>query len=180
VTDPADRRRRGGGRAPAVLLALLFLAVIGSAAGYVAGRQVQERQAAQQSGNTDPAAGNGQPAVATPTRLPGTHCPTVSERNAKTQLIQVLYIETYRSRAWICKDSTGGFWYQGHNKSGDIDSDQYGILLPDVRDKGDGSYVATNITSTGTTTYHVSRTGLTIEAPGPAIPPEPAVTAQSG
>ena len=87
---------------------------------------------------------------------------------------------TANSEAWICRDSTGGLWYQGHRKGGNIDSDQYGILLPDVEDAGNGTYVATNHTSEGVWKYLVSAKGLTIVDPTHTRPTEPAVTASSG
>ncbi len=178
---PVDQSRRGsGGRIFAVFLAVLFLAVLGSSVGYLAGRQVQTHRQAQENGGQN---GGDQTGGGTPTQSPtasGKHCPSVSERDAQRPLIQILYIETARSEAWICKDGDGGLWYQGHGKAGDIDSNEYGILLTDVRDNGDGSYTATNTTDKGTTTYRVSKKSLDIVTAGQTLPPEPVINTQSG
>jgi hypothetical protein len=179
VAYPVDQSRRGsGGRIFAVFLAVLFLAVLGSSVGYLAGRQVQAHREAQQGGDQT---GGDQTGGSTPSPTSsGKHCPTVSERDAGRTLIQILYIETAKSEAWICKDADGGLWYQGHGKAGNIDSNEYGILLPQVRDNGDGSYVASNATSAGTTKYVVSRKSLVIETPGQTLPAEPAINVEVG
>ena len=180
---PVDQSRRGsGGRIFAVLLAVLFLAVLGSSVGYLAGRQVQAHREAQQGGDQS---GGGQTGGDTPTptettssRLPGTHCPDASEQYAKRQLVQVLYIKTARSQAWICRDSGHGLWYQGHVGNDSQFTDNNSILLPDVQDGGDGTYTATN--GSDGTKYIVSKKSLVIQEPGGSPATEPAVSTGSG
>jgi hypothetical protein len=185
VTDPVDQPRRGGGRVFAVFLAVLFLAVIGSAAGYVAGRQVQEHRAQQRGGQTGDLPGPDQTSDSasppgTPPRLTGTHCPDASEKDANTQLIQVLYLRTAQSRVWICRDVGGGLYYQGLRGTGDVFTNDNAILLPDVSDSGDGTYVALNKKAEGTTKYTVSKKSLVIEKPSQGPTTEPAVSTGSG
>lgn len=180
---PVDQSRRGsGGRIFAVFLAVLFLAVLGSSVGYLAGRQVQAHREAQQTGDQtggDQTGGNTPtPTETTSSRLPGTHCPDVSERDAKTQLIQVLYIKTSRSQVWICRDSDHKLWYQGHVGSDPQFTDNNSILLPDAQDGGDGTYTATN--GSDGTKYIVSKKSLVIQEPGGSPATEPAVSTGSG
>jgi hypothetical protein len=188
VAYPVDQSRHGsGGRIFAVFLAVLFLAVLGSSVGYLAGRQVQAHREAQQTGDQtgggqtggDQTGGNTPtPTETTSSRLPGTHCPDISERDAKTQLVQLLYIKTSRSQAWICRDSDHKLWYQGHVGSDPQFTDSNSILLPDVHDGGDGTYTATN--GSDGTKYIVSKKSLVIQEPGGSPATEPAVSTGSG
>jgi hypothetical protein len=184
VAYPVDQPRRGsGGRIFAVFLAVLFLAVLGSSVGYLAGRQVQTHRQAQETGGDqtggDQTGGNTPAATdTTPSRLPGTHCPDVSERDASTQLVQVLYIKTQRSQVWICKDGGHKLWYQGHTGDDPQFTDNNSILLPDVKDSGDGTYTASN--GSDGTKYIVSRKSLVIQQPGGSPATEPAISSGSG
>jgi hypothetical protein len=193
VSYPADQSRRAPGRRGfALFLAVVFLAVIGGAGGYLIGHKVRAERVASEQGSGSDGSGDGTGAEQSPSDGPsptpvgtdaaplaGTHCPSVSERDAHAQLIRVLYIDTAGSEVWICKDSTGGLWYQGHRKGGSIDSNDYGLLLPDVQTSGD-AYVATHQTSEGTWKYLVSKKSLTIVEPGGTRAPEPALSAASG
>jgi hypothetical protein len=178
VTHPADPARSGG-HAFAIVLALVFLTVLGSSVGFVAGRQVKaQRQASRQSGP----AGGDQPAVSPSTAPPptgGIHCPAVAEQEAGP-LIQVLYIETSASEVWICRDRSGSLWYQARTTAEPGFTDNNSILLPKVRDNGDGSYLAVNSTSQGTTKYFVSKKSLTVQTPDRTLSPEPVISAASG
>lgn len=186
---PVDQSRRGsGGRIFAVFLAVLFLAVLGSSVGYLAGRQVQAHREAQQTGGDqtggdqtggDQTGGNTPgPTDTTPSLLPGTHCPDVSERDANTQLVQVLYIKTARSQVWICQDGGHKLWYQGHTGSDPQFTNNNSILLPDVKDNGDGTYTASN--GSDGTKYIVSRKSLVIQVPNSSPATEPAISTGSG
>jgi hypothetical protein len=184
MIDPAGsppRRVPRSGRLFAFLLAVVLLAVLGSAVGYLAGWQVNKHRLANQQ-----AQGPGEtPGTSTPTQpgstASGTPCPNISERDAVKAgspggLTQVRHIETARSEAWICQDSAGRYWYQGHNKAGPIDSDQYGLLLGDVRDNGDGAWAAIHVDENGTTRYLVYRDKLVIEVNGKKRDPEVALS----
>jgi hypothetical protein len=183
VAHPVDQSRRGsGGRIVAFLLAVLFLTVLGSSVGYLAGRQVRAHRDAQQTsdqtgGDQTDGSTPGQTDT-TPTPLPGTHCPDVSERDAKTQLVQVFYLKTSRSQVWICQDGDHKLWYQGHVGNDSKFTDSNSILLPDVQDGGDGTYTATN--GADGTKYIVSKKSLVIQQPGGSPATEPAVSTGSG
>jgi hypothetical protein len=89
---------------------------------------------------------------------------------AAGQVSRVLYINTGRAEVWICQDTAGKFYYQGHQ--GDLNDRSFpaisdsSIFLTDVVQQGDG-YVATNKTSDGsTTTYTVTPTRLVVVTNG--------------
>jgi hypothetical protein len=123
----ATAPRRTGPRVLAVLLAAVFLGVIGASAGYIVGTRVKQARAEAQGGQqpgggrqpggtgTVPATGRGTPA--------GPPCPqpTIELAHSKGApagpLHRVLYIETAKSEVWICRDAAGRLWYQGHRKS---------------------------------------------------------------
>jgi hypothetical protein len=186
VTDGAPKPRVGG-RVLAVLLAVLFLAVIGSTVGYLVGRQVQARRLTSQPAGpgeelpgtgpatSQPAAtSTGRPTATGTGRLAGDHCPAAAEKATGTQLIQVLHVVTAGSQLWICQDAAGDLYYQGLNGAGQT------ITLPHVRSNADGSYLATNTDEKGTYRYTVSSGGLVLEAPGEPPTSEPAVSTGPG
>jgi hypothetical protein len=176
VTYPAAPPRRRGGGLLALLLAVLFLAVLGASVGVVVGLRVNEHRAAEEQSRTGGDSGGQStgdpqpPAGSTPT---GKRCHQVTERDAKVgALFEVRYVKTNRSEAWICRDSGGGLWYQGHLLSGPLDSNDFSLLLPGVQADGD-TYVATN--EADGTRYLVYRDRLVIEQNGQAREPEWAV-----
>jgi hypothetical protein len=188
VAYPVDQSRRGsGGRIFAVFLAVLFLAVLGSSVGYLAGRQVQAHRQAQETGDQtggdqtggDQSGGNTPaPTDTTSSRPAGTHCPDASEKTANRDLIQVLYIKTSRSQVWICKDSDHKLWYQGHTGTDPQFTDNNSILLHNVTDDGDGTYTATN--DSDGTKYIVSKKSLVIQRASGSSATEPAISSGSG
>jgi hypothetical protein len=186
MIDPVGSPPRGGGgRLFAFLLAVVFLAVLGSSVGYLVGRQVNQHRLAggpsEGPGETpDTSTTNG-----TGPAVNGTACPKISERDAVKAgspggLAQIRYIETARSQAWICRDSAGKYWYQGHNKAGPMDSDQYGILIGDVQDSGDGAWAAVHDDENGHTRYLVYHDKLVIEVNGKKREPEVAIHTEAG
>jgi hypothetical protein len=66
---------------------------------------------------------------------------------------------------WICKDTAGTLWYQGH-RGGPSDRDlregENALFLANVQ-RIEGGYVATNQNQDGRTDYRVTRTLLRIE-----------------
>jgi hypothetical protein len=180
VTYPAGPRRRRGGGLTALLLAVLFLAVLGASVGIVAGLQVNKHRAAADQSDTGGDRSTPPPDSSSPAQTSGgPGCPPVSVRDAKVDsLVQVRYILTERSEAWICRDPAGGLWYQGHDRSGPLDSDTHGILLKDVQKRDDGVYVATN--AKDGTRYLVYDDKLVIERSGYAYPPEPIISSAPG
>src|SRR5262249_49147219 len=128
-----------------------------------------------QTGDGTPPSGNASSAPPSG----GTSCPSVSLRDAHVDsLVQVRYVLTARSEAWICRDPAGGLWYQGHDRSGPVDGDTHGILIKDVQKRDDGVYVATN--AKDGTRYLVYADKLVIERSGYESPPEPAVSSVPG
>jgi hypothetical protein len=119
------------------------------------------------------------PTASTP---PTGRCLAETERDAKRKfgspggLAQVFYINTDLSEVWICRDSDGVLFYQGHKKSSsernggirpplrDLDNS---LLLKTVASDGSGGYVAENYDSASgkTTRYLVSVVRLVIEYP---------------
>ncbi len=98
-------------------------------------------------------------------------CPEVTERAARLAgspggLRTVRYALTGRSEVWVCRDSAGRLWYQGHQRSAPLDaaSSSSSLLLADVAAEPAGGYVATNAGAAGTLTrYHVSPATLVVE-----------------
>jgi hypothetical protein len=181
VSQPTNRGRT----AAAVLLAVLFLAVIGASVGYVWGAHDARARAAGGSvtqgptaARTTPATGGSTPAgdstpTAPPTAVP---CLAHTEELARRAgspggLIEAMYLKTTGSEVWVCKDSGGRLWYQGHVRSSDekaggtrgplIEGDN-ALFLSTVEPEGDG-YVATNRVGDAVTRYHVSVRELVIE-----------------
>jgi hypothetical protein len=166
----------------ALLLAVVFLTVLGSSVGYLVGRQVNTHRQASQTGEVP----TGDHPVNQPESTPaGKSCPPVSERDAKKAgspggLVQLLHITTRQSEAWICRDTAGELWYQGHRLGGPLDSDQYGILLRGVTQEGAGPYVAVNTDPNGVTRYLVDSSKLVIEREGQKQAEEGAVSSEQG
>jgi hypothetical protein len=160
----------------AVLLAVMVLAVIGSFTGYFLG--LRELNLRDQAGQSPGSGETGDTASASATAS-GTACLDFTEREVKKRfkspgnLVQVLYVRTSGSEVWICKDSFGNNFYQGHRLSQaesnggtrEAFTDSNNLLLQTVSQQPDGSWVATNSDGNGTTRYRVSTTNLVIELP---------------
>lgn len=163
------------------MIAAIFLAVIGASVGFVlAGRDSGD------GGGT--AGGPGSPVYTTPDTAPDDQppapqppppdndppptrdgCPRQTERLARQAgspggLELKLYIRTDGSEVWICKDSAGTLFYQGHRGSpGErLVEGRNALFLTDVVADGDG-YLATNRSGERVTTYRVSTSQLVID-----------------
>ncbi|HET8659737.1 MAG TPA: hypothetical protein VFM55_12150 [Micromonosporaceae bacterium] len=185
---PSARRAVAG----PLVLALVFLAVIGGSVGAVLGLRADRG-----AGGADTAGGPGNGGVTTtapqsqpdgdgttpagqPPTTPATAgraCPAVTEQAAKAEgspggLTYLLYIRTDQSQVWICKDTAGRLWYQGHRHLGSPTSglpaptSDNTLFLADVAAVPDEGYVATNTGRTATTYYRVSSAWLVIDNPG--------------
>jgi hypothetical protein len=148
----------------AVLLAVMVLAAVGSYTGYVLGRHELDLrdQASHDSGGD-----SGTPYPSGVATRSGRPCPDFTEREVRKRfkspgnLVQVLYIKTSGSEVWICEDSYGNYFYQGHRMSaaeaGGAAREPFGegnsLLLPTVEREADGSWVATNSVAGGVTRY---------------------------
>jgi hypothetical protein len=181
-----------------VLLAMVFLAIIGGSGGYLAAhRQKQHHLAVAQSSSPPSAA----PATATPApsdqpvsalsspsksispTSSGQECPAPAEKLAgNIRLYELLYLLTARSEVWICKDAGGKLYYQGHSLTlgRDLIEGKTALFLKEVTTDPDvpGGFVATNVDNHGTTRYHVSPQQLVTEINGKANQPEPAVSSR--
>jgi hypothetical protein len=167
-----------------VLVAALFLAVIGGSVGLVLGLRDQTgNHDAGRTGSPTPAGnrgpGGGQTSYATgtpsnsasPSYGGGSACPQQTVAAAgQGALVRLLYIQTAASEVWICQDAQGDLFYQGHRgQPGEaLVEDVNALFLTQVAPEGDG-YVATNPKGKGgITKYHVTRQHLKIDNPGTA------------
>jgi hypothetical protein len=175
-----------------VLLAAVFLAVIGASVGYIVAQAHRTTTGASRGGGGDNGGdnggtgngGNNNNGGTTPSTGGGGStttvrraCLDVTEKAAKDRgspggLVQLLYIDTALSEVWICRDSGGKLWYQGHRKSQaernggtrePFVEGENSLFLGTVERRGQTSYVATNVTDTGTTRYLVSEQELVID-----------------
>jgi hypothetical protein len=161
-----DSRRRGASPVGPLLLAVIFLAVLGGGVGFSLGTlSKHQRNAATTqsdgSGTSTPDAGNGTGTTPAVSQGSAKRCPQHTEQLAGAgQLTQLLYLRTAQSEVWICKDRNGTLYYQGH-KGGPGDPLVEGstaLFLTDVQreQNTDNGYVATNTDPAGPITkYHV-------------------------
>ncbi|HEU4423743.1 MAG TPA: hypothetical protein VFR67_14525 [Pilimelia sp.] len=181
TVEPPPSRFRPAVVGP-VLIAAIFLAVIGASVGFVlAGRESQDNGGAADGPDTvytTPTAQPDDPPAAQPPPPPDDdplpvrdRCPRHTERWAKQAgspggLELKLYIRTDGSEVWICRDSAGTLFYQGHRGSpGErLVEGKNALFLADVVADGDG-YLATNRSGKQVTTYRVSTAQLVIESP---------------
>ena len=132
-----------------MVIATVFLTIIGMTGGYVLGERHRRDNQSQQStqGPSQPAANAGQP-TAQPT-INGTPCPDAAQQAATQRgvgnLSQVLMIKTSNhSTIWICKDPEGNLYYQSHTRVNGQDvplvQNLSGLFLPNVTST-DAGYV---------------------------------------
>jgi hypothetical protein len=132
-----------------VVIATVFLTIIGMTGGFVLGERHRERLRAQEPRQTSPARVD----RATPSASPESRplCPQVTRDTAKSlgfpaELRQVLKIVTEKgTTVWICQDPAGSLYYQG--KTGGVDAPLVqktnGLFLSDVhRNEDREQYVA--------------------------------------
>jgi hypothetical protein len=161
VTEPLPRSR--GTVFLQVLVAALFLAVIGGSVGLAVGLRDREHGGTSRQGQDQPTQQEQIPQTQPETRSPSGEpsaesCPEGTGRQAgRDDLAQELYLQTAQSEVWICRDGGGGLYYQGHRYS-----DERWLFLTGVEQDGD-EYVATNPTGEAPTVYRVSPAGLKIE-----------------
>jgi hypothetical protein len=132
-----------------VVIATVFLTIIGMAGGFVLGeRHRQTNRVAQQTSSQQQAPA---PATTESSAAPvpsGPACPpeavqTAQQLGLASQLFQVMKIETNRgTTVWICQDTQGSLYYQG--KTG-------GLSAPLVQRKN-GLFL-NKVTRTGTDEY---------------------------
>jgi hypothetical protein len=160
-----------------VLLAVIFLAIIGGSIGWVLGSR--ERAAAERAADEQVLPQGGaptrQPAVEPvdgndgggtnggerPVSGRGDGCPEETARlaadaGARGELSRALYARTDGAEVWICVDAAGRLFYQGHRGGPDdpLIEGKTSLFLTDVSAEG-GGYRAVNTTRDGVTTYAV-------------------------
>jgi hypothetical protein len=190
--------------------------VIGASAGYFLGANDAKARAAGNTtpttgdngnGNTGDGNGNGNGDPTTPAGKPTTPaaspttpaapatepCLDHTEQLARSNgspggLTVLLYIKTTGSEVWICKDTDGKRWYQGHVRSsaekngggrGPLIEGDNALFLSTVQSEGEG-YVVTNAGGGSTTKYHVSIKELVIEHGDGRIETQPVLEARPG
>jgi hypothetical protein len=181
--DDYDQPRRRSNTA-AVLLALVFLTILGAMTGVILGTARggtrNDNVANQSPAASSPGATVTETATAEPT---GTRtstntrsaspsksyrptrkdtCPQQTEEAARTDLTVKLYIRTADSEVWICEGG-GRVFYQGHRYGKPFPSatSDYSLFIPDPHYEG-GVWAATN----GSTVYYVSAERLRREKDG--------------
>jgi hypothetical protein len=160
MTEPLPRSR--GTVFTQVLVAAVFLAVIGGSVGLALGLRSRDNTGAGGGGRTaqqtpeqqiPPGLPDGENPSAGPSSVP---CEERIEQQAgRGDLVRVRYLKTEQSEVWICRDDGGGLYYQGHRFS-----PEGRLFLTGVERQGD-EYVATS--GDGTTVYRVSREQLVID-----------------
>jgi hypothetical protein len=180
-----------------VLLAMVFLAIIGGSGGWLAAQRQKQHHAAASAhasspapdpttaDSPTPASASGTPSAVASRSATGRECPEHTEAVAGiTPLLELLYLRTAGSEVWICQDRGGALYYQGHlGPSGEVLAEGTNALFLDTVAKDPdvaGGYVATNIDPKGTTRYFVSTSQLVKEIRGTRGKPEPAVTSRAG
>jgi hypothetical protein len=147
-----------------VLLAMMFLAIIGGSGGWLAAQRQKQHHTAAVVATSPPASPspNPSPSPSTPDRC----LPQTEEAANVSPLFLVLYIRTAKSEVWICESSAGTLYYQGHRgKPGDpLVEGKTSLFVPNVVRNGDG-FIATNTDSNGTTQYFVTKDRL-VTVPG--------------
>jgi hypothetical protein len=128
-----------------VVIATVFLTIIGMTAGFVLGER--DRNQASDPGDTQET--SSAPIVPSTPAVDGPLCPdetikTAADSGLPTDLRQVLKIVTDTgTTVWICQDGAGSFYYQGKT-GGDSPLVQHdnGLFLTDVTRESDDEYQA--------------------------------------
>ena len=124
-----------------VVIAMIFLTVIGMSAGLVLGaRHKRADQALPPRNNPTPVA-----TTAAPTRSAGPPCRPETQQaarrfNAQGVLTSVLVLRTRSSTVWICEDDAGRLYYHANRGGADAPwvEGRTALFMADVRPEGDG------------------------------------------
>jgi hypothetical protein len=132
-----------------VVIATVFLTIIGMTAGYVLG----ERHRRDTPNASSPGSGSGAPsapsdaASAPTTSVSGPACPDPAQQAAAvlgaSRLTQIFKIVTdNRTTVWICEDPRGELYYQSHTllngEDKPLQQNRNGLFLPGVTRTGSG------------------------------------------
>jgi hypothetical protein len=173
--EPTPRPRIVG----PLLVALVFLAVIGASVGFVLGNRGDDPQNTGADRNTGEDIGD--PFTPSPSPSPSPSptavvCPASTQQKAGKDLTGLLYVRTGRSEVWICVDADEKLYYQGHSgpPGEELVNDVNAIFLTDVEATQYG-YRARNTKGGSVTVYSVSSKELIIQTPDGTRATEPAV-----
>ena len=172
-----DDEPRGRSATGAVVIAVIFLALLGTGVGLVLGSQHEKDDGGNQAAEptqtataqptptgTPKASGTTRPPASGGSYRPTTRdkCPQQTEEAAGTTLTVKRYVKTNRSEAWICSGG-GKTYYQGHVLGASFRgaTTDTTIFLTTVAFEG-GVYIANN----GDTNYIVGTESLRIEKNG--------------
>jgi hypothetical protein len=135
-----------------VVIATIFLTIIGMSAGLALGARHKHRNADDQPRNNEPAVITPTEATTSPSLPPGAKpCTDHTQEIAPTygaqgELAIVLKLRTDKSTVWICRDSVGALFYHA-NRGGEFATWQEGttaLFLTGVRAVGDEYVVSAN------------------------------------
>jgi hypothetical protein len=174
-----------------LVVAVIFLAVLGAGAGFSLGTLTRDAHVSASGGGsgsgsgtgtttTTPPANQGQPSPVTPiSTTTGGHsstgtggdsrCPQHTEQLAKAgQLTLLEYLHTAASEVWVCRSGDGTLFYQGHRIKASLNENlvegDNALFLTTIQPEDNG-WVATNTdpTNGNVTRYHVKPHKLIIE-----------------
>ena len=171
--------RRGGSIAGPLILAVIFLAVLGGGVGFSLGTLAKHQRAAAatQDDRTGTAGQDNSSGQGNGTGG-GNGSGTGGGQNGKKQcldhtveqagagpLTQLLHLRTDQSDVWICQAQNGALYYQGHRgpPGEDLVEGRNALFLPGAQREAGVGYVATNTDQNGRVTeYHVTADRLVI------------------
>jgi len=129
-----------------VVIATVFLTIIGMTIGFMLGERHRNRTPASDQYVT------GTPTTDNATRPPtGTPCPDATlkiaaEKGFPTDLRQIFKVHTNNDTyVWICQDNAGSLYFQSqtHTDDGLLVQNRNGLFLSQVIRRGDNDYLAT-------------------------------------
>jgi hypothetical protein len=169
MTDPRAGVRRRWWHPGRIALVVLLLVAVGGGTGWAlggldapgAGRGVQGAG----DGTADPGAGNA--TTEAPECLQHSETEAIEQYGSPGGLTGVVYLRGvheerpgWRIEVWICRDSAGRLFYQGHNgtpENRDLREGENALLLPvnPDHDEGEGRYEAVDRRGDRETRYEV-------------------------
>jgi len=129
-----------------VVIATVFLTIIGGTVGYMLGERHRNAKAEPRRTTTTPVSGETSSTVPTRPKCPPEAIQFAAENKLPTDLTQVFKAVTTRgTTVWICRDGAGSLYYQ--SKKGGVDAPlrqgDNALFLPGVSRVGDDDYQVT-------------------------------------
>jgi hypothetical protein len=130
-----------------VVIATIFLTVIGMSAGLALGARHRHRTADHQPQDNGPVVITPTGAASPDSKLCTSHTQAIAAQyGAQGELTIALKLQTDKSTIWICRDSAGALFYHA-NRGGEFADWQEGstaLFMSGVRASGDDQYVVTS------------------------------------